>query len=198
MELVVLFGPPAVGKMTVGRALGALTGYRLFHNHLVIEPLLELFEWGTPPFETLKSEWRRRVLEEAVAADVPGLVATYVWPLERPADAAELESYLAPVLGAGGTVRLVELDAPLAVRQERNNTELRLDAKRSKRDRAFNDANLVESEAYVLSSAAPGVCPEAAALLARFPFLRVENAELAPEEAAVQISAWLERIPKDN
>jgi hypothetical protein len=33
VKFVVIFGPPAAGKMTVGRELAALTGWRLFHNH---------------------------------------------------------------------------------------------------------------------------------------------------------------------
>jgi len=33
MELVVVFGPPAVGKMTVGREICLLTGFKFFHNH---------------------------------------------------------------------------------------------------------------------------------------------------------------------
>jgi len=34
MQLVIIFGPPAVGKMTVGRALAERTGFKLFHNHM--------------------------------------------------------------------------------------------------------------------------------------------------------------------
>ena len=37
MELIVLHGPPAVGKLTVGREASALTGFPLFHNHLVVD-----------------------------------------------------------------------------------------------------------------------------------------------------------------
>ena len=58
MHLVVLFGPPAVGKMTVGHELCRLTGYRLFHNHLTIEPFLGIFEFGSPSFARLSSEFR--------------------------------------------------------------------------------------------------------------------------------------------
>ncbi|WP_232547979.1 AAA family ATPase [Propioniciclava soli] len=61
--LLVVFGPPAVGKMTVGRALAESGRFRLFHNHMTIEPLLETFGFETPPFDTLNSEFRRRVLE---------------------------------------------------------------------------------------------------------------------------------------
>jgi len=35
--LVFIVGPPAVGKMTVGRELSSLTGFPFFHNHLTIE-----------------------------------------------------------------------------------------------------------------------------------------------------------------
>jgi hypothetical protein len=76
MHLVLIFGPPAVGKMAVGRALSGLTGYPLFHNHMSIEPVLEIFPWGSPSFNRLTSELRRRVIEEAVVAELPGLIFT--------------------------------------------------------------------------------------------------------------------------
>lgn len=38
MHLVVIFGPPAVGKMTVGHEPAKLTGFKLFHNHMSVEP----------------------------------------------------------------------------------------------------------------------------------------------------------------
>ena len=38
-----MFGPPAVGKMTVARAVCATSDFRLFHNHHTIEPLHETF-----------------------------------------------------------------------------------------------------------------------------------------------------------
>ena len=50
MKLVVIFGPPAVGKMTVGFELAKLTGLKLFHNHLTIELVLNFFDFSTPQF----------------------------------------------------------------------------------------------------------------------------------------------------
>ncbi len=167
MELVVVFGPPAVGKMTVGRELGALTGFPLVHNHLTIEPLLEVFAWETPSFQRLKEEFRRRILEEAVASELPGLVFTFVWGLQLAEDRDAVQWYVDLVAGAGGTVRFVELAAPLGVRQERNNTELRLAHKASKRDRAFNDADIVALERHVMNTGA--VATPADALLAAAP-----------------------------
>ena len=40
MKLVVIIGNGAVGKMTVGQELANITGLRLFHNHMSIEPIL--------------------------------------------------------------------------------------------------------------------------------------------------------------
>ena len=39
MNLIVLIGSGAVGKMTVGQELMKITDYRLFHNHHMIEPV---------------------------------------------------------------------------------------------------------------------------------------------------------------
>ena len=36
MRLLLITGPPAVGKMTVGRAVAAQSDFRLFHNHHTI------------------------------------------------------------------------------------------------------------------------------------------------------------------
>lgn len=44
MNLVIIFGPHAVGKMTVGQELAKLTGYKLFHNHMTIEVVAALFD----------------------------------------------------------------------------------------------------------------------------------------------------------
>ena len=43
MKLLFLIGNAAVGKMTVGQELMKRTGLRLFHNHMTIEPVLEIF-----------------------------------------------------------------------------------------------------------------------------------------------------------
>ena len=43
MKLVLIVGDGAVGKMTVGQEIARRTGLRLFHNHLTIEPVLEVF-----------------------------------------------------------------------------------------------------------------------------------------------------------
>jgi hypothetical protein len=43
MKFVLIFGDAAVGKMTVGQELCKITDLRLFHNHMTIEPVLDVF-----------------------------------------------------------------------------------------------------------------------------------------------------------
>lgn len=50
MKLVFLHGPAAAGKFTVGRELAALTGFELYHNHLVVDEVLQEHAFGTPGF----------------------------------------------------------------------------------------------------------------------------------------------------
>ena len=42
MKLVFIIGDAAVGKMTVGQELMKITDLRLFHNHMTIEPTIEI------------------------------------------------------------------------------------------------------------------------------------------------------------
>ena len=185
MHLVFVFGPPAAGKMTVGREICARTGYKLLHNHMTVEPVLDVFPFGSPAFGRLVNEFRRRILEEAVLA-LDGLVFTMVWGLELPEDRTLVSSYVDLVTAAGGHVTFVELYAELAERLERNRTELRLAEKRSKRDLEFSHGNVLELESYVMNSQ-PGVRTEATDVLVGHPHLRIDNTHLSAAEVADRV-----------
>lgn len=43
MKLVFIIGNSSVGKMTVGNELTKITELKLFHNHMTIEPVIEVF-----------------------------------------------------------------------------------------------------------------------------------------------------------
>lgn len=111
MKLVVLYGPPAVGKLTVAREVSCLTGFKLFHNHLSWNLVTSVFEWRSEPFNRALPEIRRLMFREAAQADID-LLFTFVYSAAR-ADVAR--SYFASVEDHGGTVCLVRLTAPLAV-----------------------------------------------------------------------------------
>lgn len=61
--LVFIVGPPAVGKMAVGHELAQRTGFKLFHNHHTIDLAIRFFPFGSPPFQRLVGEFRRRIFE---------------------------------------------------------------------------------------------------------------------------------------
>ena len=79
MNLVLLYGPPAVGKMTVGAQLSQLTGYPLFHNHLTVDLGLLFFPFGSAPFQRLVTGLRYQCVQAAAEAGAQGLIFTYVY-----------------------------------------------------------------------------------------------------------------------
>lgn len=178
--LVLVFGPPAVGKMTVGIELARLTGLRLFHNHMAVEPVLQLFPFGSPAFQRLVGEFRRRVFEEVAASDLPGLIFTCVWALDDPQEREAID-HLTGIFGTRGLpIHYVELEAEQSVRLQRNETPLRLQEKKSKRDVARSRARLVDADTkHQLNTAGSFFYPEH--------HLKVDNTALDPVAVAERI-----------
>ena len=111
MKFVVIFGPPAVGKMTVGHELAKLTGLKLFHNHMTIELVLNFFDFNDPRFGKLVSEFRKRVFEEVAASELPGLIFTFVWALDLESDKDFIDRSCDIFRREGAEVYFVELAA---------------------------------------------------------------------------------------
>ena len=181
MHLVILFGPPAVGKMAVGMELERITGLRLFHNHMTIDLVLRYFDFGDPAFHRLVGESRTLIFEEVAASGLPGLIFTFVWALEDEHDRAFVERTCEIFREQGGEVCFVELAASLEERLRRNETELRLAEKRPKRDLERSRANLLALEAaHHLNTDGDFFYPDR--------WLRIDNTHLAPEAAARRIA----------
>lgn len=70
MRLVVIFGPQAVGKMTVGQELEKLTGLKLFHNHMTIDLVSNFFDYGTESGRRLVELFRREIFEEVAKSEM--------------------------------------------------------------------------------------------------------------------------------
>ena len=183
--LVIIFGPPAVGKMTVGRALAELTGLPLVHNHITIELLLQFFPFEHPGFRRLTTEFRTRLFEEiAQAPEHAGMIFTYVWALDEGSDTAFVNTLTGIFNARGARVCYVELFAPLEERLRRNTQESRLAEKPSKRDLEASRARLLENERTYRMNTQPGerfLYPDA--------HLRLDVSEIAPAEAARRIAA---------
>jgi AAA domain len=178
--LVFIVGPPAVGKMTVGHELAARTGFKLFHNHHTIDLVLRFFPFGSPPFNRLVGEFRRRIFEEIAGSDLLGVIFTYVWAFNIPADEAAVNQYAEIFRSRGGRVVVVELETSQEERLRRNETEFRLAEKPFKRDLAASRRQLLElDDKYQLNSHGR--------LAGREDYLHLDNTSLSPAEAAERI-----------
>ena len=173
MKLVLIVGSGAVGKMTVGQALMAKTGLRLFHNHMTIEPVIEIF--GKLDRRAV-DRLREVIFEEFLKSGNEGMIFTYMWAFDQQSD----WDYIQGVTEKFDEVYCVELVAPQAIRLQRNRTENRLKNKASKRDLAFSEGNILREDAGYRLVSHPGEVPFAN-------YLRIDNSELTPEEAAAMI-----------
>jgi hypothetical protein len=106
MKLVFLHGPPAVGKLTVARELAALTGFRLFHNHLTVDLVSSLFAFGSEPFILLREQIWLAAFGEAARNDV-SLIFTF--NPERTVRERFIQAAIDVVGSAGGQVVFIEL-----------------------------------------------------------------------------------------
>ncbi len=191
MRLLLIIGPPAVGKMSVGREIAARSDFGLFHNHHTIEPLVEVFGYGTAPFNVLNKEFRRRVIEEA-ARNSLDLIFTLVWDLQDPADTAYVEQLVAPYHEDDGEIWVLELIADLETRLGRNRGESRLAAKPTKRDLEWSDGNVRDMEVHQLNTDPNGSEPTPAdGFLNCHLLLRLDTTSLAAAEVAEIALDWL-------
>lgn len=179
MKFVLIFGPQAVGKMTVGHELERITELKLFRNHMTIELLSPLFGF-TPEMWRLSTEFRQSVFEAFAASDQYGLIFTYVWGFDLESDWESVDRICSTFEDRGGQVYLVELEADLEVRLERNKTPHRLEHKPSKRDveRSEHDLKLT-AEKHRLNSVDGEITREN--------YLRMNNTTMSPQAVAQTI-----------
>jgi hypothetical protein len=116
VDLVFIHGPAAVGKLTVATSLAALTGLKLFHNHLVVDAVHAVFDFGSPPFVRLREAMWLQTFEAAAAED-RSLIFTFA--PEDTVRFAFIDSAVAVVEAAGGRVRFVELTCPVEEQERR-------------------------------------------------------------------------------
>jgi hypothetical protein len=180
-NLIIIFGPPASGKAAIGHELAARTGYRFFHNHLTADPVAALFGYGTPRFGPLVDAIRDVLFREAAGdSSINGVVFTFVWDLDHPADKAFVSRTAQMFNDAGGKTYLVELQASLQARIEREGTPFRLGLKPAQRDVDAARARQVDIAArYRMNTSQEDA--------QSWPHIRIDTESVSPEAAALRI-----------
>lgn len=107
MKLIFLHGLPGVGKLTVARELAQLTGFPVFHNHLAVDLVGSVFEFGSRPFVELREKVWLAMFSQAVAARLDGLIFTFAY--DRSVSDRFIGEVRKIVEEDGGTILFVEL-----------------------------------------------------------------------------------------
>lgn len=192
MELIVIMGPQAVGKMTVGRELEKLVDAKLLYNHETIDLYANFLGYGKETFrlsnETRFNLFRAFVQNEYNVAN--GIIFTVVVGFDLEEDRVFLQEISDIFTDAGGKVYLIELEADLETRLERNVGESRLQAKPSKRNLEFSRNELLTSHEKHRLNSLPG---EVAEIVPKAHYLRINNCELEADETAKRIQEFLSK-----
>ena len=174
MDLIVLIGSGAVGKMTVGQELMKISDFRLFHNHMMIEPVIEVFGDYCGP---VVGRLREVIFEEFLKTKYRGMIFTYMWAFDMQEDWDYIRSVAERFEATGGNEYYVELVADQAVRLERNRTENRLRNKASKRNLAVSQERLLREDSRYRLVSREGEIPFEN-------YIRIDNTRMEPQEAA--------------
>ena len=174
MKFVLIIGSGAVGKMTVGQELMKITDLRLFHNHMTIEPVINIMGYFDGP---LIMELRESIFRRFAASGQYGLIFTYMWAFDMQSDWDYIEHVKSIFAPYDTEFYCVELVAPQEIRLARNKTENRLKNKASKRDIEISNQRLIRDDQNHRCVSYEGEIPFDN-------YLRIDNSDKAPDVVA--------------
>jgi hypothetical protein len=179
MKFVFIFGPQAVGKMTVGHELEKITDLKLFHNHLTIELLQPFFGFSSEMFR-LASLFRKEIFRSFSKSDEYGMIFTKVWDFNQQEEWEGIENICEIFEANGGEVYFIELEADFEERLKRNKTPYRLQHKPTKRNIEQSEQNLRTSMKQSRFNTLEGE-------IKRKNYMRINNTKLSAEAVAKMI-----------
>jgi len=116
MKLLFIYGSPAVGKLTVANEIAARTDFKVFHNHLSIDCIEPVFEFGSKSFGKLIDLIRVETVREAA---IIGQNLIYTFCYAKELDDAHIEKITAAAEENGGKVCFVLLTAEKSALEKR-------------------------------------------------------------------------------
>ena len=170
MKLIVIYGPPAAGKHTVGQKLAELTGYKFFYNHLTVDIVRVLFNDEDERRNKLLSDLRLLVIKQAVHYDT-NIIFTMGYT-DDDLGREFIKQAVQAVTEKDGTVHFIRLNPPDATLFERvggkSRSKLRKSTSIKALDRMLKTRNFRAVINYPSS-------------------LELDTSKLSPEESAQRI-----------
>lgn len=116
MKLIIIHGAPAVGKLTISRLIAERTGFKVFHNHVSIDCVKTVFEFGSRPFWELITKIRLETFAAAARENVD-IIHTFCYA--KGPDDKQFQEFIAAVEDNGGEVNCVLLVCDDETRRQR-------------------------------------------------------------------------------
>lgn len=179
-KLILIIGPQAVGKMTVGQELAKITNLKLFHNHMTIEILTKIFDYSKESFQKLNLNFRTQIFEEFSKSNEYGIIFTCCYDFDVDEERKIIENWMNIFTKEGGECYFIELETTLEERLKRNKTENRLANKPSKRDLEWSERDILKSIEKHRMNSYPGK-------IKYKNYLKINNTKLTAEEVANMI-----------
>jgi hypothetical protein len=173
MRLVILSGPVASGKLTIGRLVAERADLALFHNHLVVDAVGALFPFGSDAFVQLRERLWLDLIDAGLGA---GRDILFTFAPEPSVPADFLPRLIGLARSRGAIVHLVALTLDPA-EQER-----RLTAPDRAAFGKLRDLDLFRAIRPELDRSAAAMPPAD---------LTVDTTDLHPEQAAARIAAHI-------
>lgn len=171
MNLIFIYGPSAVGKLTVAKELSKITGYKVFHNHLTVDLVESIFDFGTEKFSNLVGKYRLELIEAAAKAGV-NLIFTFVYAKSH--DDKFIKGVAKAVEKYRGEIKFVQLYSSKTKLAKRLKHPSR---KRFNKMRRLKNLNELMDKHDIISAV-----PSASNF-------RIDNTNLAPKHVAQMIKA---------
>ncbi len=170
MKLVVIYGPPAAGKLTVAKELEKITKYKLFHNHLVMDLVNSIFDPSSEQARYYSFKFRLELLEAAAKEKTKGIITTFVYA--HPSGDEFIKQAIKRVIKQKGKVLFVQLVCDKRELEKRIRNPSRSKFTKLKTIKGLNHSlkkyNLLSQILYVKN-------------------LQINNTKLSPKKVAIKI-----------
>lgn len=118
-DLILILGPSAVGKTTIGKHVSNKWDYKLLHSQAEFELVLNLFPYNSKDFNILTNKIKRLILNYVSRSNLKGLVFTTSVDFSKP-----YINYINVLIDSfvinGGKTYVIELYADTTTRLNRN------------------------------------------------------------------------------